>query len=289
MPSVVARVSEIHRYPVKSMQGERLAEAAAGAEGLRGDRAWAIRDEQRESIEGARKLPALLQCRARFAGDVAEAGELPAPEIELPGGDRVQADHEAAAQRLSELTGRPLSLWPRVPADRADHYRRGAMESDDMLEELRNTFARLPDEPLPDLGKFPPEILMSATLPGTYFDAYPFFLLTRTSLDSLAAANPASRFDPRRFRPNLLLDSEASAEYPENTWVGRKIRIGEAVLDVAIECPRCLMTTLPMADLPKDPNVMRTLVKENGGNIGVYASIDTPGIVREGDPVELLD
>ena len=158
-----------------------------------------------------------------------------------------------------------------------------------MLEELRNTFARLPDEPLPDLGKFPPEILMSATLPGTYFDAYPLFVLTRTSLDTLSAANPESLFDTRRFRPNLLLDSDATDGFPENGWVGRKIRIGEAVLDIAMECPRCLMTTLPFADLPKDPKVMRTLVKENGGNIGVYAAVERPGVVREGDAVELLD
>lgn len=285
----VARVAEIHRYPVKSMSGERLDAISIRADGLRGDRAWAIRDEARGSIEGARKLPALLGCRARFADAVAETGALPVPEIELPGGRWTRADSPAVAEHLSKLNGRAVTLWPRLPAAEVDHYRRGAPDHPDLLDELRATFARLPDEPLPDIGAFPREVLTSSTLPGTYFDCYPLFLLTRASLGSLSAAAPTSRFDPRRFRPNLLLESVEAGGYPENAWVGRRVRVGGAVFAVAMECPRCVMTTHPIADLPKDPAIMRTLVKQNGGNVGVYASVETPGVVREGDAVELLD
>jgi uncharacterized protein YcbX len=284
----VARVAEIHRYPVKSMLGERLEEAAIGAEGLRGDRNWAARDEGRGGIEGARKLPALLNCVARYPDPPAEAGSLPVPEIELPDGTRLAADDPAAASRLSELAGRSLSLWPLQPASDEAHYRRGAPDKEDMLEELRTIFGRLPEEPLPDIGAFPKEILFSSTLPGTYFDCYPLFLLSRTSLATLSAAWPESRFDPRRFRPNLLLDAEDAAGFPENEWVGKRVRVGGAVLSVAMRCPRCVMTTHPIADLPKDPQVMRALVKENGGDLGVYASIEEPGIVRPGDAVEVI-
>jgi uncharacterized protein YcbX len=275
----VATVGEIRRYPVKSMQGESLASVTVGEDGLRGDRSWATRDEERGGIEGARKLPALLGCAARFSEDVDAAGPLPVPEIELPDGTRLRADDPTAAERLSELTGRELTLWPRVPAENEEHYRRGKPDHDDMLEELRGIFARTPDEPLPDIGAFPPEILASATLPGTYFDAYPLFLLSTASLASLEKAQPTSRFDSRRFRPNLLLEAEQDTGYPENAWVGKRVRVGEAVFHVAMKCPRCLMTTLAFADLPKDPKIMRTLVKENGGDIGVYASIETPGTV----------
>ena len=62
----VASVAELHRYPFKSMLGERLAEAPLAEDGIRGDRAWAARDEGRGGIEGARKLPALLGCRFQF-------------------------------------------------------------------------------------------------------------------------------------------------------------------------------------------------------------------------------
>lgn len=284
----VGTVAEIRRYPVKSMQGENLDSVEIAADGLRGDRAWATRDEERGGIEGGRKLPALLGCSARYRESLGANGPAPIPEIELPDGTRLLADDPEAAKRLSELTGRQLTLWPRLPAAEADHYRRGAPDHDDLVEELRAIFARLPEEPLPDLGAFPPEIMTSGTLPGTYFDCYPLFLLTRASLASMAAAQPASNFDSRRFRPNLLLESVVAEGFPENAWVGKRLRIGEAVFEAAMEAPRCLMTTHAFADLPKDPKVMRTLVQENGGNLGIYASVVEPGLVRAGDSVEVI-
>jgi len=284
----VARVAEIHRYPVKSMLGEQVEEIAIGADGLRGDRTWAARDEGRSSIEGGRKLPALLNCAARYPEPPSPTGPVPVPEITLPDGTRLSADDPAVAARLSELAGRPLSLWPLRPASDEDHYRRGAPDHEDMMEELRAIFARLPEEPLPDLGALPREVLFASTFPGTYFDCYPLFLLTQTSLESLAKAWPDSRFDRRRFRPNILLEAEEGDGFPENAWVGKRVRIGDAVLSINVECPRCVMTTHPIAELPKDPKVMRALVKENGGNLGVYASIEQPGVVRRGDAVEVI-
>jgi hypothetical protein len=49
------------------------------------------------------------------------------------------------------------------------------------------------------------------------------------------------------------------------------------------------MTTHGFADIPRDPGVMRTLVKEAGGNLGVYAQIEVAGAIRTGDPIEVLD
>jgi uncharacterized protein YcbX len=284
----VASVSEIHRYPVKSMQGEQLESAFVGDDGLRGDRSWAIRDEARGGIEGARKLPSLLRCAARFPEAVSDRGALPVPEIEIPDGRRLRADDPEAATCLSELANRSLTLWPRVAAEDESHYRRGTPDHEDLLDELRAIFGRLPDEPLPDIGKFPPEILTASTLPGTYFDMYPLFLLSTTSLASLQSAQPTSRFDARRFRPNLLLEAEESAGFPENAWVGKRLRVGDAVFQVAMKCPRCVMTTHAFADLPADRMVMRTLVKENDGDLGVYAAVETPGTVRVGDAVEVM-
>jgi hypothetical protein len=271
------------------MLGERLQSIHVGEDGLRGDRSWAARDEERGGIEGGRKLPALASCRARFATDVPPEGALPVPEIELPGGEKFAANAPEAAEQLSALAGRTLTLWPRLPASEEAHYRRGAPDHEDLLTELRSIFGRLEDEPLPDISKLPRESMFSSTIPGTYFDCYPLVVLTRASLTTMAASQPASQFDVRRFRPNILLDSDEQDGFPENAWVGKRLRMGEAVFEIAMECPRCVFTTHAIDELPNDPKVMRALVKQNNGNLGVYASIATPGVVREGDVVELIE
>ena len=283
----VGTLDEIHRYPVKSMLGETLAEARVGELGIPGDRAWAIRDEQRGGIQGGKKLPGLMGCAARYL-EPPGSGPAPAPEISLPDGARFLASDPDAAQRIGAAIGRELTLWPIVPAENLEHYRRSAPDHPDLQQELRAIFGREPGEPLPDIGRLPPEILVNASPPGTYFDAFPLLLLSRQSLASLQRAAPDSHIDVRRFRPNLLLDAANGAAYPEQDWIGRSLRIGEARLEVALGCPRCVMTTHGFADLPRDPRIMRSLVKAAGGNLGVYARVETPGLVRTGDPVELL-
>ena len=153
----VGEISEIRRYPVKSMGGEILEEVRLGEGGLPGDRAWAVRDEAKSAIRGAKKIPALMQLAARYPAEptAARAG---AAEIELPGGDRVMSDSPEAASRVSEALGLEVTLWPLQPADKLDHYRRGAPDHEDLETELRSIFALEPGEELPDLSGMPPEV-----------------------------------------------------------------------------------------------------------------------------------
>jgi hypothetical protein len=281
-------VTQIHRYPVKSMLGESLDEAHLGVRGIPGDRAWAIRDEVRGGIRGGKKIPGLMRLSARYV-EAPGAGPAPAPEIVLPDGDVLRASDPDAARRIGAAVGRAVTLWPLLPADALDHYRRGAADSPDLEQELRAIFGREPGEPLPDIGAFPPELLEFESPPGTYFDAFPLLLLSEQSLATLAAAAPASRIDVRRFRPNLVVSTAGGGAFPEQAWIGKRLAVGEAVLAVRLTCPRCVMTTHGFADLPKDPGVMRALVRETGGNLGVYATVEVAGDVRRGDVVRLLD
>ena len=154
--------------------------------------------------------------------------------------------------------------------------------------EMRALFGRTADEPLPDFTKFPTELFEFESIPGTYFDAFPLLLLTRRSLDTLAARAPDSQIDVRRFRPNLLIGTEDTADFPEIDWVGKRVAIGEAELAIRVDCPRCVMTTHGFADLPRDPQIMRRLVQEAGGSLGVYASVEIPGTIRVDDEVRVL-
>lgn len=284
---IVGRVREIWRYPVKSMAGERLDASEVGPQGLPGDRGWAVRDEVRGGIRGAKQIPALMQCGARTLEAAAAGRSLPA-EVTLPDGSRLRTGDADAAERLSRALGRAVTLWPLLPADALDHYRRGAPSHPDFEAELRAIFGREPDEPLPDLSVFPPEILEFESPPGTYFDAFPLLLLSVPSIDAVQAAAPGSRIDVRRFRPNLLLESDVADAFPEHAWRGARLRVGGAVLAGATPCPRCVMVTHPQGELPKDPRIMRTLVRETGGNLGLYATVAEAGPVALGDTVELL-
>lgn len=283
----IGRLGELRRYPVKSLAGEQLDAVSLGSNGLPGDRAWAVRDEVNGGIRGAKKLPALMNLSARYVDAPAAEGSSPA-EIRFPDGSLLTTGDPEIDAQLSKAIDHPVSLWPLLPADALDHYRRGAPTHDDMEQELRAMFARTKDEPLPDIGRFPPEIFEFESPPGTYFDCFPLLLLSEASLSAMARKAPGSRFDVRRFRPNLVIKDTGAEDFPEQAWRDRRIAVGEAVLRVTIECPRCVMTTHAFDDLQKDPGIMRALVREAAGNLGVYATVERPGRIAVGDELELL-
>jgi MOSC domain-containing protein len=286
--TIVGRLRELCRYPVKSMQGERLEHSAVGLLGVAGDRGWALRDEVAGEIRGAKKLPALMHCAARFEAEPSDSA-IPHVAITLPDGEVVSSADPGVSERISAVVGRRVTLHPRRPPADRDHYRRGMLDNPDFDAELRSVFGRLPDEPLPDLSVFPPEIFEYTSPLGTYFDAFPLHLLTDASLAEMSRREPSARFDPRRFRANFLVETSSGADgLVETTWSGKKLRIGRAVIEIHMPTARCVMTTLPQPDLPKDPSVLRTIVRGAEQCLGVYASVAEPGEVRVGDPVELL-
>jgi uncharacterized protein YcbX len=287
----VATVQQIWRYPAKSMVGEQLPTSPISTVGVVGDRGWAVRDEVRGGIRGAKKIAGLMRLSARYVSD--PTGALPPPpiEIELPEGATVRSDDPDVHSRLSTALQHEVTLWPLQPADNLDHYRRGAPDSDDALVEVRAIFGRTAEEPLPDFSIFPAELLAEfESPPGTYFDAFPLHVVTTNSLRSLETLTPGSKADVRRFRPNVVIDAGDSDEpFPEAAWIGRTIRIGGAVLQLNAPCPRCVMITHAVADVPVDRALLRTVIQHADQNLGTYATVVTPGEIAVGDSLEFLD
>jgi uncharacterized protein YcbX len=123
----------------------------------------------------------------------------------------------------------------------------------------------------------------------TFFDLAMVHLLTTSTLNELRLLYPQGRFETRRFRPNIVIATDhEQVGFVESSWINRIVTIGEEVkLGITGPCPRCVMTTLPQGDLPKDIGILKTAARHNRAEVGAYASVMSGGIVRIGDLVSI--
>jgi uncharacterized protein len=279
----IGAIQTLWRYPVKSMLGEKLDTVSVGLLGFPGDRGYAIRDEQAGEIRGAKKISNLLQCSARYLEPPSET-RIPPAEVTLPDRTTVRTDAAETNARMTQALGRPVTLWPRQSAENTDHYRRKKRAPN----ELREILGLEEGDPFPSFEGIPEDLFQYVSPLGTYFDAYPLHILTTASLRSLAQHYPEGQFAPERFRPNIVIASAgASDEKEEESWKGKVIRIGEVELQVIVPTIRCVMTTLPQGNLPKEPRILRTLVHHHSQHLGVYVTVRRTGTIRVGDRVEV--
>jgi uncharacterized protein len=116
------------------------------------------------------------------------------------------------------------------------------------------------------------------------FDTFPLSLITLQTVERLGALI-GSRLDVRRFRPNLLVEAAEDAPFPEDAWVGCVLRIGGVRLRVDKRDGRCAVVTIDPATTERDPDILRTIVRERQGCLGVYGTAMEPGRIAVGDPV----
>ncbi|HLW71146.1 MAG TPA: MOSC N-terminal beta barrel domain-containing protein [Candidatus Binataceae bacterium] len=269
---IIGAVAGLWRYPVKSMMGEELETAQLTERGVLGDRAYAVIDQATGKVASAknpRRWPQLFGFSAAYAAPPRAGDALPPVVIGLPGGEAIRSDSPLINRRLAALLDREVTLACDVPAQ--PH-----------LEEY------WPD--LATLLAHRDEVTDEAMPPGTFFDCAPIHVLTTATLARLSELYPEGRFEPRRFRPNLLIASNAgSAAFPENDWVGRTLAIGaEVQLKISGNTGRCVMTTLAQGGLPRDLAILRTAATHNQANVGVYATVTRAGLIRPGDSITLV-
>ena len=136
-----------------------------------------------------------------------------------------------------------------------------------------------------------------ATEKGTFVDLAGLHYLTSSSLRRLRELAPESAIEVTRFRPGFVLDlDDEPDDFVENTWEGRRARLGDAELTLGGPAPRCVMTTKAQQGLPRDLDVLKTLARENRIDtgfgvfacLGGYAEVATPGRIAVGDRFELV-
>jgi uncharacterized protein len=264
------KVVSIWRYPVKSMMGEELNSSYVTERGLIGDRAYAIIDHQTGKVASAKnpgKWGKLFDFRAAFIDSPQTVENLPPVRITLPDGSPIFSDHGEIDHTLSKVLGREVSVM------------KAGLEKPSY------------EEYWPDIdGLAQREIVTDEAMPPqTFFDVAVIHLLTTSTIDRLRELYPEGRFEIRRFRPNIVVESSSEEkDFTENSWVDMKLTIGEEiVLKVIGPCTRCVMITLPQGDLPRDLGILRTVAKYNQVHAGVYASVHRGGTIRRGDIVQL--
>jgi uncharacterized protein YcbX len=114
----------------------------------------------------------------------------------------------------------------------------------------------------------------------SHFDDGPISLIARASVAAVAEARGVP-VDVRRFRANVLLDGLGA--FGEEAWIGRRLRLGTAVLEVSAPSPRCVMVNAETADLPAQPGNLAAIGRLHDGKLGVVATVIRPGRIREGD------
>lgn len=199
----IGSVATLHRYPVKSMMGEELNATRVGAKGFQGDRVFALADAETGKIASAKnpsKWPTLFNFRAAFAEPL-DGDSLPFARITLPDGSTVSTEDKNIATRLSLSLGKPVRFLK-------------SAASAGTLEEY-----------WPDIdGLARRDVVTDEVMPAeTFFDLGMIHLLTTATLDSYRALYPEGRFEARRFRPNLVIQTAPDFKgFPENEWDEKK-------------------------------------------------------------------
>lgn len=289
------RISEIWRYPVKSLGGERLSGTHITSEGIVGDRSWALVDDETGNVVSAKRVRywgGLLMCRARLL-DESAGNELAGLAIEFPDGTELTADNPLTVARLAEMTGRTVR-FQYATRDVKTMEMDWAPESQIGMEKaVEATSARVRQDA--GAGSDPVGSVPTGGAGSRYHDLAPIHLLTTSSVRQLADGKSVGS-DVRKFRPNLVVGEDGwDVGYVEDAWLDRSIGIGAVVLSPTTPVSRCVMVTLEHRDATRDKNALRRIAQQHRVKtpyttaptpcLGLYTDVATEGVVRIGDPV----
>ncbi len=277
--TTVGTISEIWRYPVKSVAGERIAAADLDTLGIPGDRRFALRNLDTGKIISA-KLPKLGRVLLAMQAQLDESsGRIPVThDGEVLGEVLGEVGGEELDRALSERLGVPVRVEAATTADEV--YESYWPENEGLV--------------FSDVEADLPVAMMTAK--GTFVDLAALHLVTTGSMRHLDALAAESVIDVTRFRPSIVIEAGDGAGFVENDWTDTTASLGGARISITTASPRCIMTTLAQPGLPEDRAVLKTLAAENRltfdglgdfACLGVYAEVLEPGRIAVGDALTL--
>ena len=172
---------------------------------------------------------------------------------------------------LEESSGEPLPTHVRTPAGSEVELR-----SPQLLDEIAERFGSNVE-----LMKFKHGI----------FDDGPISVISMTTIAGIGREAGVD-LDRRRFRANIVVETERTEIFLEDQWLGGLLLFGESdprpALSVTVRDLRCMMINLDPETAKQDARIMKTVVRLNENNAGVYATVIRSGMIRVGDRVSLM-
>ena len=259
---IIGTVDSLWRYPVKSMRGEELDEIFVGYPGVYGDRLFAFATSAAPKgfpYFTGREKRQMIRYRARFRHPDKAARPINLLEAEGKNAAPLSATPEELMIDVETPDGAVFAIDDPSLADKL----RAGLDGRHELTLLRS------DRALVDCG--------------------PLSLFSIQTVRKLEEET-GSGVDKRCFRANLYLDFASLEAFAEDTFVGRTLRVGsKAVIAIVKRDSRCMMITLDPDTAEKNPAILKNVAQAHGNMVGVYGVVLAEGMLRKGDPVELLD
>ena len=258
-------LSQLWRYPVKSMRGAQHQELAIGPRGFSYDRHWMLTDEQGRFLT-QRELPQMVLIRTQVIGEQLQ--------LEIPG----QAPYLMPNHDDKE---RVVTVWgDQCKARRAD------AQADAMLSEFLQRPCSLVSLPQNEKRQVDLRFAQEGDEVG-FADGFAFLLISEASLESFNC-HLDTPVKMERFRPNIVVSG--CEAFAEDQW--KRIRIGEIEFEVCKPCSRCGIPGIDPDTAEKNKFVLTNLAEHNKRGNKTYFGQNLihrqTGDLQQGMQVEVL-
>lgn len=207
----------------------------------------------------------------------------------------IEGDRRLAFRRVNDRTAFPWLTASKLP----DLVRFAPLRNGGASDDALPTHVGTPDgQELPVFGEVldaeisrrhgaPVQLLQFKN--GIFDDASISVITTETvrEIGELAGRS----IDARRFRPNIVIRSTRGVPFEEDDWLGGVLTFGDndtgPSVAVTMRDPRCVMVNLDPDGGPSSPEILKTVVRVNGNNAGLYATVTRAGRIAVGQPIVL--
>ena len=207
----------------------------------------------------------------------------------------LQGDRRFAFRRVNDNSGFPWLTASRLP----ELLLYTPLGLDENAEEPTPTHVRTPDGTTLALGsaelqqsvveKFGSAVELMKLKHGIFDDAS--VSVINLSTISAIGREAGDDLDTRRFRANILIESDTPEPFLEDGWIGGRLVFGNEdgpMLSLTLRDVRCVMINLNPDTAQQDPRVMKAVVRLNNNNAGAYATVARTGRISVGQSVSLI-